>query len=196
MFARFLAIALLLAAGGGALSAVHSGFPVAITTGPLPQSVMINGRNHLVYELHLTNVAPIPIELVSVDIFGDDEAKPIAIYHDETLANLLVPSENLLTSMKSDRPAEARKIAAGGSAILFLNLALDPETHLQSKLRHRFYFSIRGNPDLERTVTGPVIALVPDPLPGLHPPLRGSGWIAFNALATYDHRRAFQGCRR
>jgi len=41
MFARFLAIALLLAAGGRALSAVHSGFPVAITTGPLPQSVMI-----------------------------------------------------------------------------------------------------------------------------------------------------------
>ena len=31
-----------------------------------------------------------------------------------------------------------------------------------------------------------------DPPPVLHPPIRGSGWIAFNALSTSDHRRAVQ----
>ena len=39
----------------------HSGFPVDITPGPPPQPVMVNGSIHLVYELRLTNVAPIPI---------------------------------------------------------------------------------------------------------------------------------------
>jgi hypothetical protein len=153
---------------------------------------MVNGKNHYVYELHLTNVAPIPIEIITLEIYGDDEAKPLANYRNQALANLLVPAENLLTSMRSDQPAEARKIAEGHSVVIFLNLELDPETHPPNTLRHRFYFSIRGNPDLERTVNGPVIAVVHSPPPVLHPPLRGSGWIAFNALATYDHRRAFQ----
>jgi hypothetical protein len=192
MFARFSIFILLVSAVGSTALAANSGFPVAVTAGPLPKPVIVNGRNHLVYELHLTNVAPIPIEIISLDIYGDDEGKPLASYRGETLANLLVPAENLLTSMRSDQPAEARKIAEGHSVVIFLNLELDPETHPPNTLRHRFYFSIRGNPDLERTVNGPVIALVHSPPPVLHPPLRGSGWIALNALATYDHRRAFQ----
>jgi murein DD-endopeptidase len=40
-------------------------------------------------------------------------------------------------------------------------------------------------------VNGPVVAVVQEPTPVLHAPLRGSGWVAFNALAVYDHRRAF-----
>jgi hypothetical protein len=54
------------------LAQSHSGFPVDIVAGPRPQLVMADGRAHLLYELHVTNVAPIPIEVVALDVFGDD----------------------------------------------------------------------------------------------------------------------------
>jgi hypothetical protein len=192
MFARFSAILVLLGVLGDDTLAGHSGFPVAITAGPLPQPVMVNGRNHLVYELHLTNVAPIPIELLTLDIFGDDESKRLASYRDQALEKLLAPAQNLLTSVKPEEAAKARTVAEGGSVVIFLDLALDGKVQSPRQLRHRFFFSIRGNPDLERTVNGPIIAVGRDALPVLHAPLRGSGWVAFNALANVDHRRAFQ----
>jgi hypothetical protein len=192
MFARFLAILSILGAFSSDALANHSGFPVAITAGPLPQPVMVNGRNHLVYELHLTNVAPIPIELLILDIFGDDESKPLASYHDKALEKLLTPAQNLLTSVTDKEAAKARTVAEGGSVVIFLDLALDANIPPPRQVRHRFFFSIRNNPDLERTVNGPIIDVVRDPLLILHAPLRGSGWIAFNALANVDHRRAFQ----
>ena len=152
MFARISAIIVVGCVLGSHALAAHSGFPVAITTGPLPQPVLVNGMNHLVYELHLTNVAPIPIELLTLDVFGDDESKPLASYRDKSLEELLVPAENLLTFAKVDDGAKARTIAEGRSAVIFLDLALDAKVQPPNKLHHRFLFDIRGNPDLERTV--------------------------------------------
>ena len=39
---------------------------------------------------------------------------------------------------------------------------------------------------------GPVVAIVRRPTPLLRAPLSGTAWIAFNALTSYDHRRALQ----
>jgi hypothetical protein len=44
---------------------------------------------------------------------------------------------------------------------------------------------------IESMVNGPVVAVVQEPAPVLRAPLRGSVWIAFNALGSEDHRRAF-----
>ena len=64
---------------------------------------------------------------------------------------------------------------------------------IPSALLHRFSFSVIGDDgaSIERTVNGPVIAVVQELAPVLHAPLHGSGCVAFNALAAYDHRRAF-----
>ena len=67
------------------LAQSHSGFPVDIVAGPIPQPVMTDGRARLLYELHLTNVAPIPIEVVALDVYGDDGAMPLASYRGEAL---------------------------------------------------------------------------------------------------------------
>jgi hypothetical protein len=76
----------------------HSGFPVDIVAGPRPQLVMADGRGHLLYELHVTNVAPIPIEVVALEVFGDD-GSALAKYGSEALGKMLVPAENLLISL-------------------------------------------------------------------------------------------------
>jgi hypothetical protein len=171
--------------------AAHSGFPVAITTGPRPQPLMVNGKNHLVYELHLTNIAPIPVELLTLDVFSDDGTTALASYRDESLEKLAVPAENLLTSVDSDHARKVRTIGEGHSLVIFLDVPLEADAQPPRELHHRFSFSIRGNPNLDRTINGPSLAVLSDPPPVLHPPLRGSGWIAFNALSTHDHRRAF-----
>ena len=171
----------------------HSGFPVDISAGPAPQPVMVAGRKHLVYELHLTNVAPIPIELLALDVLGDEGASTLASYRGETLAQLLAPVENLLVSVKpTENVGKVRMIAEGRSLVIFLDITLDAGTRPPAELHHRFSFDIRGNPALDRTVNSPTVAVVQEPIPVLQVPLRGSAWIAFNTLSAYDHRRAFQ----
>jgi hypothetical protein len=76
------------------LAQSHSGFPVDIVAGPMPQPVMADGRVRLLYELHLTNVAPIPIEVVALDVYGDEGTVPLASYRGEALGKALVPAEN------------------------------------------------------------------------------------------------------
>ena len=53
------------------LAQSHSGLPVNIIAGPAPQPVMADGRIHLIYELHLTNFAPLAIELVTIDVLDE-----------------------------------------------------------------------------------------------------------------------------
>lgn len=175
------------------LAQSHSGFPVDIVAGPAPQLVMADGRAHLLYELHLTNVAPIPIEVVALDVFGDEGTAALASYRGEALGKVLVPVENLLVSLAPiDRGDKRGQIGEGHRAVIFVDLTLDVGARVPMKLRHRFKFDIKANAALDRTINGPVVAVVPEPTTVLHSPLHGEKWIALNALGTYDHRRAFQ----
>jgi len=87
-FCRFDASWLFLSQRGLAQS--HSGFPMDIVAGPMPQPVMDGGRARLLYELHITNVAPIPIEVVALDVYGDDGAMPLASYRGEAFQHTLI----------------------------------------------------------------------------------------------------------
>lgn len=62
------------------LADAHSGFPVDITDGPAPQPVNVDGRLRLIYELHLTNIAPIPIEILALEVFSGDGPEALASY--------------------------------------------------------------------------------------------------------------------
>jgi murein DD-endopeptidase len=177
----------------GGLAQTHSGFPVDILVGPAPQPVMADGRAHLLYELRVTNVAPIPIELLGFEVFGGNVDVPLASYRGEALKTLAVPVENVLVSFEPIGGAgKALTIGEGRAVLLFVDLTLGAHVRMPEELRHRFSFDIKGNAALERTVNGPVVGVVQEPPPVLHAPLRGSSWIAFNSLATFDHRRAFQ----
>jgi murein DD-endopeptidase len=185
------ALALLLPLQG--LAQAHSRYPVDIIAGAPPQSVMVDGRIRLIYELHLTNFAPWPIEVTGIDVLGDG-ATPLASYDRAALVKRVVPVENVLIAVEpTDTSGKSRTVSDGHSVVIFLDLTLEPGAHAPSELLHRFHFSVTGDDGapIERTVNGPVVAVVQQSPPLLHAPLRGSGWVAFNALAAYDHRRAF-----
>ena len=48
----------------------------------------------------------------------------------------------------------------------------------------------KSKPNFETTFFGPAVPVVQQPIPVLRPPLRGSAWVAFNALGAEDHRRS------
>ena len=132
-------------------------------------------------------------DLLGLDIFDGDESTALASYRNEELEKLLVPVENVLVSVEpGDVTGKRRTIAEGHSVVLFLDVRLDGKLRPPVALRHRFSFDIRRNADLNRTVNGPIVAVIQEPAPALGPPLRGSAWVAFNAFSAYDHRRAFQ----
>jgi murein DD-endopeptidase len=168
----------------------HSLFPIDIVAGPAPQPVMADGRVHLLYELHVSNFAPLPVEVKSVEVFGDGTA--LASFRGQEIEKALIPVENLSSADSPSGYVGARVMSEGHAAIMFLDLTLDPGVHPPKELRHRFAVSVtRKNGEvIERTVDGVVVNVVQEPVPLLHAPLRGSGWVAFNALGAKDHRRS------
>lgn len=167
----------------------HSGFPVDIVAGPPPQPVSSNGRSWLLYELHLTNYAPLPIELTSIEVLDAGGGK-LASYRSEALEQLVIPVEKL--SLPTEPPSSASKgpvIGEGHSVLVFFNLSLDSSP--PAELRHRFTFSVTPKSGrLEVTLEAGVVPVVQAPPSVLDPPLRGSSWVAFNALSSPDHRRS------
>ena len=167
----------------------HSAFPVDIVAGPAPQPVMADGRAHLLYELHLTNFSASQIELLALDVLGEDSAAPLASYHGQELEKLLVPIGQTGSIEK------ARAIGGGRGVMIYVDLTLPGDARPPMQLLHRLSLSIPRKKDgsggtIENTVNGPVVATVQEAAPVLRAPLRGSTWIAFNSLGGDDHRRA------
>lgn len=172
------------------LAQSHSGFPVDIVVGPAPQPFMADSREHLLYELHLTNYAPLPIEVIGIDVLGDG-TNPLASYRGAALSKMVIPVELLSSADSPPSEGKAPAIGEGHGVMIFFDLTLDPGVRSPAELSHRFTFSVTPKSGrIERTVDGPVVTVVQEPVPVLSSPLRGSSWVAFNALGSVDHRRS------
>jgi murein DD-endopeptidase len=173
----------------------HSGFPVDIVAGPPPQPVTVNGRTALVYELHLTNYASLPIQVTDLEVFGDS-TNAVASYHEQALDKVMIPVEKLSSAVQlPSSAASAQTITEGHSVLIFVDILLDSGVATPRKLRHQFSFSVtrKNKAPYETTLVGPIVSVAQDVSPVLHAPLGGSRWIAFNAFsisANPDHRRA------
>src|SRR5262249_8244976 len=176
-------------AGGRAQT--HSGFPVDIVAGPPPQPLASEGRTWLVYELHLTNYAPLPIELTEVEVFGDG-GTTLASYRGQELAKAVVAVEQLSSADSPAGFAGTRTLGEGHAAMMFINFALEPGVRQPNELHHRLSFAVtrKNGETIQRAVDGAEVPVVQEPVPVVAAPLRGSLWIAFNALSSADHRRS------
>jgi murein DD-endopeptidase len=172
----------------------HSGFPVDIIVGPPPQPVTVNGRTGLVYELHLTNYASLPIHVTGIEVLGDGIHAMVS-YRDQQLDKVMIPVEKLSSADEPPSSGGVQTIGPGQSVLIFVDILLNPGAATPAKLRHQFSFSVprKDKAPYETTFMGPSVSVVPDPVLVLHAPLRGTGWIAYNAFsngASGDHRRA------
>lgn len=141
-----------------------------------PTAVPSNGREHLIYELHLRNFGNRPLPLGGLEILDPTTNRTVADFEGASLEALISPiGPGALTV--SDR----LMLGSGRSCVVYLRLI--SVNAAPSRLQHR----IRAG---EERTTGPVIDVASSQtLRRLGSPLKGSDWVPANNAGADDHHR-------
>ncbi len=147
-----------------------------------PSTFRADGKTHLVYELHVTNLGAVEQTLTGLEIL-DSDGKIVARYEGSDLSDILA---------RRGMPAgpDRGRLARGQRTLVYVWIVLDASAEQAPKtLRHRFHVKTGESPETH-TLDCARIAVDRGGLT-LHPPLRGGRWQAFNGPAnTSNHRRA------
>jgi len=178
MLRRLFALAFALAAASASAAPVDT-LDLSVPQAPAP--VVVQGRERLLYELHLTNFGATPLRLDGLSVLDADSGAALVGWrgdalaaraqvigvHNATLDDALQPGERAVLYVELDLPARAPRA-----------------------LRHKVEFSAPGAEPGQ--VEG--AQLVPRPAATLQlaPPLRGGPWAAVYAPQwPRGHRRVF-----
>jgi hypothetical protein len=134
-----------------------------------PTAFPSEGRNYLMYELHLTNFGTAPLNLSRIEVLDADAAaaQPIASFEQEQLETMLVPVGGSVVA----GPKGNLTIADGRTAIAFMCIAFDRGSHMPTRLFHHVVMT-------DSMAEGVVISTRHTALHVLWPPLEGANWIA------------------
>ncbi|HTK28724.1 MAG TPA: M23 family metallopeptidase [Vicinamibacterales bacterium] len=148
-----------------------------------PQPFSGEGRTHLAYELHVTNLSPRRTALESVDVLaaGPGGGPGPALLHLEGGA---LASAVRRLGMPADAPP--LELDGGQTTIVFVWITI-AGTQVPPALAHRFAVSVSGQALTVEGVTVPVNGQAPRVI---GPPLAGDRWLAANGPDNgSDHRR-------
>jgi hypothetical protein len=159
-----------------------------------PTAYLSAGRNHLTYELYLTNFSSSPLTLRRVEVLDADDsvAAPIAAFEATQLDSLVQPIEAQTSAGGNGDP---HQLAGGATVVVFLWIALDRGAHVPNKLRHRILTA-------DSAAEGAVIGTHHTELKVLGPPVTGPNWLADDGPSNDQdnhHRRGilvFEGRAR
>ncbi|MBO9708606.1 MAG: M23 family metallopeptidase [Caulobacter sp.] len=160
--------------------------PVDLRVPFAPVPVAAEGRRHLVYELHLTNMAAAPLELERLEVL-DPSGAVVAAYEGEALKGVLA---------RPGTPGlpDVRAIGGGLSAVAFIDVIAPATGAPPAALTHRLMFrpvTPANAPSAQSRVDGGRVVVSRERPPLLGPPLRGGGWVASHALSNDSvHRRS------
>lgn len=154
--------------------------PVDIAILQAPAVIRAGGRDHVVYELHVTNFSRQGVSLTALEIRSGNQ----------TLAR----HEGLDLALLCERPGapdlaalDRAHLGPGMRAIVFLwvTAAAAPQT-----LDHALTLRMDGSGE-DLKVAPPPVSVAATRVPVLGPPLRGGPWLAGNGPSnTSHHRRA------
>ena len=180
--------------------------PVEVMTPKPPTPVMVEGRQVLVYELHITNFASSPLKLTEIQVFAvSEKSSPaevtggdkIADYTGSSLAKLLHSvGEAMQMGASSKTHRDSSQLEGGRRVVAFMYVGIPRDLQL-SALRHRFLFDVsdpshaKGTPNDESALDGVVVPVLQQEPLVLRPPLGEGIWLAGNGPSnTSVHRRA------
>lgn len=159
--------------------------PVDLVLPFAPHPVTAEGQQHVLYELHVTNMGRSDLTLERVEAYADaGDACLVAYAGDALRAVLARPGTPGL--------ADPRTLGAGLRAVVFLDVVIPAEATIPKGLRHRLVFAPTTPPAgvLQSVVDGARVAIATEPPTVLGPPLRGDRWLASHALSNASiHRR-------
>ncbi|MBS1678070.1 MAG: M23 family metallopeptidase [Actinobacteria bacterium] len=135
-----------------------------------------DGREHLVYELVLSNDSVFPPRAVTVrKVVATAEGKPVETLAGTHLKEMMEPFGVL------DNKTPRTTIQPGGTAKVLMDVTYAPGAPAPHKLDHELVVSPGppGSVELSRFGAAPT-TVVDRPAPIISPPLRGAGWVVIN----------------
>lgn len=179
---KLLVSAFLALAGPGAATAqVNQALDMQVAE--TPDIVRIGAADQLVYELHLTNFASVPIRLDQLVVKAGDKRTPLKSYAGDELAKaigLVGPAE-----------ADARIIPPGRRAVVYINAPVAADL-ARGVISHELTLAKVGADGASFTISGGTATPEAAALPRLSPPLRGGPWVAvYDPGMERGHRRVF-----
>jgi hypothetical protein len=179
---KLLVLAFLALAGPGAATA-QTTQALDVRVAETPDIVRIGGADQLVYELHLTNFASVPLRLDQLVVKAGNKETPLKSYAGDELAKaigLVGPAE-----------ADARIIPPGRRAVVYINAPVAAGL-ARGVISHELTLGKVGADGASFTISGGTATPETAPLPRLAPPLRGGPWVAvYDPAMERGHRRVF-----
>ncbi len=182
-------MALIVAAPTGAAAAEDHFTPLSARVLHAPEPVRGgDGREHLVYELVVSNEAAFPPGPVTVrKVIATAGGKPV-----ETLAGAKLEEMMEPFGVVNERTPRTT-IQAGGTAKVLMDVTYPAGARPPRRLDHELVVSPGppGSVELSRFPTAPT-RVVDRPAPIIAPPLRGPGWVVINGCCDENtsHRRS------
>jgi murein DD-endopeptidase MepM/ murein hydrolase activator NlpD len=140
------------------------GKEIAVEIPVPPTAFPAGGKNHLVYELKITNSGATGVELKQIEVLSDGT---LAKFSGRDLSRMITPT----------------RIPSGGNRLAYVWVTLEGSA-LPAKIHHKLTFD-------NRSFEGAEVTVATSPLPVLGPPLHGEGWLAANGPHNESaHRRA------
>lgn len=154
--------------------------------GAPPAVIRIAGREHLVYELHVTNFRPTDVLLTRVQVLDAARDSRIADFSEAALT-----SRMLRPGAPRDL-ADKRIIASGLRAVVYFWLPIEAGQPRPLRLRHTIGLDVeRAGQRLPLVVTAADSDVPLEPPLVLSPPLRGGPWVAlYDPMLMGGHRTA------
>ncbi len=140
---------------------------IVVPISPIP--VMIAGKEHLGYELHITNFRNFDIALTHLEILNADSRTQLGDFRDSELNRML--GRPGVPDLK-----DKQVLGPGMRAVVFLWLPLNGT--VPSRLHHRIEFDLVQSSGREHGVVDFVSDVRKDAPVVLHPPLKGEPWVA------------------
>jgi murein DD-endopeptidase MepM/ murein hydrolase activator NlpD len=156
----------------------HSGLPVDLEIPQPPSAVAAVGKQHLYYELHISNFSSTPFELSQLSVLDEHSTDPLLTLHGSDL------SERTERIGVKDAPAAAVTLGAGARLVVFLDVPLAAEAPAPHALHHRLRFSLKlpDGSTRDKEFDGATVAVRPTAAKVLQPPLSGGSWIAADLM--------------
>ncbi|GMV28639.1 MAG: peptidase M23 [Rhodanobacteraceae bacterium] len=149
-----------------------------------PAYFSVDGRQRLVYELHVNNYAADALEPITVVVIDADRG-------DVLLREEAAELTRHLDLSGLQRPVvDPGGIAPGRRGIVFVELAIAPRRPLPKHLRHRVEYRVAATASPVHAVEGGDVTVRSQPAAVLGAPLRGGPWVAvYDPDWERGHRR-------
>lgn len=189
IFACLAFVGLCTSAAGAQAKAPLSAMPVDVEIPRPPAPVTVDGIEHLVYEIHISNTSAMAFSLTGVEVLaGSTSTGSLASVAEAALA------KNVKVFGAAQDAVASTEMLGGQRIAVFMDVALRKGQPPPHEIRHKLTFSLKA-PDGSRRSKDVECATTRIQRPQarrLQPPLRGAGWVAADVLDSVpaeSHRR-------